>query len=65
MTVTIEVATEAGGVSARKRAVLSSDDFGSAEDLESAAVEFIRTARTANEEDLATYDPGSGTVRGE
>jgi len=62
MTVTIEVTNEAGVLSATKRTVLSSEDHGTAGDLEAAAVAFIRTARRANEETLANFAPNSGPV---
>ena len=55
MTVTIEVASEAFGATSTKRAVFLSQDHRTPEALEKAAVEFIRTARTANEEALKSY----------
>jgi hypothetical protein len=57
MTVTIEVANDAGGARSTKRTVLHSDDYSTPEELEAAAVEFIRASCTANEGALESYLP--------
>ena len=49
MTITIEVGNEAGGLLTTKRTVLRRDEFNSDEEMEAAAVEFIREAKRANE----------------
>ena len=59
MTVIIEISSEVAGVSATKRAILSSENHKTAEDLEAAVIEFVRVARIANEETLASYVPSS------
>ena len=59
MTVTIEVASQAGGMGAVKRTFLLSENFATAEELERAAVQFIRDSRTANEEALEGFSPSA------
>ena len=49
MTVTIEVASEAGGMLTAKRVVIHSEEFESMEAVEAAAVDFIRMAKDVND----------------
>ncbi len=59
MTVTIEVANQAGGVGSVKRTFLRSENFARSEDLEAAVIQFIRDSRAANEEALECYLPAT------
>ena len=56
MTVTIEVMNEDGGMRSAKRVVLASDDHAGTEELEKAAVEFIRQAGKSNQHALDHYN---------
>jgi len=56
MTVTIEVMNEDGGMRSAKRVVLTSDDHAGTEELEKAAVEFIRQACKSNQHALDHYN---------
>ena len=49
MTVTIEVASEAGGAISTKRVFLRSDDFATRDELEAAVLGFMRSAGEAND----------------
>jgi hypothetical protein len=55
MTVTIEVANEAGGSSSTKRILLHSEDYPTSGKLEDAAIQFIRASCTANEKALEDH----------
>lgn len=55
MTVTIEVASEADGASTTRRTYLISGDYRNPGELEKAALDFIRSARAANEELLQNH----------
>jgi hypothetical protein len=57
MTVTIEVANEAGGMGVVKRTLLHSGNFTTPHELEAAAVSFIRDSSAANKEELDGYAP--------
>ncbi|RYD60821.1 MAG: hypothetical protein EOP83_18520 [Verrucomicrobiaceae bacterium] len=62
MTVTIEVANEAGGSSSTKRILLHSGDYPNAGKLEDAAIAFIRASCTANEKALENHHSASSGV---
>jgi len=49
MIITIEVASEAGGMLTTKRGVIHSEEFESQEEVEAAAVDFIRKAKEVND----------------
>lgn len=57
MRVTIEVANEAKGQLTAKRTVLIRDDYTTDEEMESAAIAFIREAKIANEAALELEIP--------
>lgn len=57
----VEVSNEAGGMASVKRTVLRSEDFSSMDDLEAAAIGFIRDSNAANAEALESYLPNNGT----
>jgi hypothetical protein len=65
MTVTIEVSNEAGGMATSRRTFLLSENYATAEELEAAAVEFIRSSRSANEEALLNYGAAAGSAAGD
>lgn len=56
MTVIIEVTNEDGGMRSTKRTMLTSDDHAGTEELEAAAVEFIREACRSNQHTLDHYN---------
>ena len=63
MTVTISVTDESQGIVHSQRACLHSDDYLTPEDLETAAVKFIRDSHTTNQSLLASYLPAfTGSV---
>ena len=57
MIVTISVTDEAQGIVHSQRTCLHSDDYPNSQELEAAAVKFIRDSHATNQSLLASYLP--------